>query len=185
MVRRLISCFADSFHGPQTLFMVCRLFSWSTDSFHGPQTLFMVRRLFTYIVRRLFTFKVRRLLWSVDSFHGQQTLWWSSDSIHGLQTLLVVRRLFSWSADSFIVHSMDSPSSTSSLTASMHSLDLLSSTSLVDHFHCQPHCRLPASAGLSASLTLLSTASVLWTYFVDIIVNGQRPLDLLCRWLHC
>ena len=74
---------------------------------------------------------------------------------------------------------------TSSLTASIRLLDLSPSTSLVDHFRHQPHCRPPASAGLSSSLTSSSTASVRWTYFVvNLIVDGQRPLDLLCR-PHC
>ena len=94
----------------------------------------------------------------------------------------MVCRLFSWSADSFIVHLLDSPLLTSLLTASMHLLDLSLSTSFVDHFHCQPHCRLPASAGLSSLLTLLSMASARWNYFViGFIVNGQHLLDLLCQ----
>ena len=96
----------------------------------------------------------------------------------------MVRRLFSWSADSFIVHLLDSPLSTSLSTASMHLLDLSLSTSFVDHFHCQPHCRLPASAGLSLLLTSSSTASARWTYFVvGFIVDGQHLLYLLCQ--HC
>ena len=84
----------------------------------------------------------------------------------------MVIRLFSWSADSFLVHRLVySPLSglsfvdlTLLLTARISLLGLLLSTSLVDHFHCQPHCWLPASAGLSLLLTLLSTASVSWAY---------------------
>ena len=73
---------------------------------------------------------------------------------------------------------------TLSLMARISSLGLLLSTSLVDHFHCQPHCRLPASAGLSLLLTSSSTASARWTYFVvGFIVDGQHLLDLLCQ--HC
>jgi len=104
----------------------------------------------------------------------------------------MVRRLFSWSADSFLVcrlvyspqnchsiHSLDSPLLTSLSTASICTLGLLLSISLVDHFHRRPHCRLPASAGLSSSLITSSTASIRWTYFVDIVVIGQRQLGFL------
>ena len=96
----------------------------------------------------------------------------------------MVHRLFSWSADSFIVHSLDSPLLTSSSTARMHLLDLLLSSSFVDHLHCRPYFWLPASAGLSLSLTSSSTASARWTYFVvGFIVDGQHLLDLLRQ--HC
>ncbi len=125
----------------------------------------------------------------------------------------MVNRLFSWSADSFLVRRIFySPLAglsfvdlTSLLTASISLLGLSLSTSLVYHYHCRPHCRLPASYGLSLLLTLLSTASIRWTYFVvyqrpasaglslstslltasvrwayfvNFTVDGQRPLGL-------
>ncbi len=140
-----------------------RLLLWSADSFHGllPETLF----IFVVSCRRLFSFIVRWTSLGHMPSHGL-----TGSFFYSPWTLI-------WSADSFIVHSMDSPLLTSSSTASMHFLDLLSSTSLVDHFHCRPRCWLPAlldfhcswpccqrpaSAGLTLS-TLLLTASVRWT----------------------
>ena len=83
----------------------------------------------------------------------------------------MVNRLFSWSADSFLVHRL-----VYSPLAGLSFVDLI-----VDGHH--------AFAGLVAinltcrplsSPTLLLAARICWTFIVvDLVVNGQNPLDLL------